>query len=151
MKLVYRTLTMVFIVTLIFSCNSNVNDEFRGDIVGTWYTSGKKSVIEFYEKDGVFIGKIVDLKRPFFNGEPKKDFRNPDMKKRDNLIIGTEVFTGLEYDGNKTWDDGEYYDYQKGEYNSCEVKINKDGFLEIEVDGLERPIILKNKLNYQVF
>lgn len=148
MKIVYRTIAVFFVVTFMFSCNSNVNDEFRGDIVGTWYSTGKRNVIEFYEKDSKFFGKIIDLKRPFSNGEPKKDFRNPDVKERNNLLIGTDIFIGLEYDGNKEWDAGVFYDYKTGKLEDCEIIINKNGFLEITVDNRENPIILKNKLNY---
>ncbi len=147
-----RKLTsLIFITTLTFiflSCG-NSNDGHQDKILGTWYTIGKRSTIEIYKEDGKYFGKIVDLKRPFDReGNKKKDFRNPDPAKQGNLLIGTKALIDLEYDGDKVWSDGKYYDHRKGQLYDCTVTMTKEGDLKVKVDGKERDMIWRANPEY---
>lgn len=136
----------IVIPVLVFfgGCN-NVSDEYEDDITGTWFTQGKRSAIRIYAEEGNYVGEIVELKRPLnSDGEPKRDFRNPDPAKKSNRLIGTKVLHDLEYDGDKTWNEGYYYDYKSGEKMPVVVTLNEEGHLQVEVEG-EEPMLWRSE------
>jgi len=142
--------TLLFLVAIItagffYGCNNNA-DGFEDEISGTWYTQGKRSTIKVFAEDGKYFGEIVDLKRPLNSeGEQKRDFRNPDPEKRNNLLTGTRVLTGLEYDGDKLWNNVYYYDHKSGEKQEVVVKLKKDGTLSLQVEGMEKPMTWRSE------
>lgn len=127
-------------------CNSAPDDGHQDDILGTWYTIGQRSTIKIYKQGDAYFGKITDLKRPLNrDGKKKRDFRNPDPDKKNNLLIGTDVLMELEYDGDKVWDDGRYYNHHRGEIKDCEVSMTKDGNLKINVEGSDKPMVWRSE------
>ncbi len=111
-------------------------------IVGKWYTEENKSLIEINKKGDKYYGRIVWLKNPNEdNGEPKLDKDNPDENLRTRPILGMEIMTGLEYDEDNEWEDGEIYDPESGNTYSCMVtlttpdKIDMRGYIGFSLFG----------------
>ncbi|MEL6556764.1 MAG: DUF2147 domain-containing protein [Bacteroidota bacterium] len=102
-------------------------------IVGSWKTiddnTGKpRSIVEIYEKDGDYYGKIVKLFRA-----PDED-QNPMCeeckgKLKGKPIIGMEIITGMEKDGD-VFNDGEILDPENGKTYDCKLWI-EDGNLKV--------------------
>lgn len=105
------------------------------DIVGKWKTiddeTGKeKSVVEIYEKNGKYYGKVLKL----FRG-PDED-QNPSCKECDEdddryqqKVIGMEIIRGLEKDGNE-YSDGGILDPANGQVYDCKLWI-EEGNLKV--------------------
>ncbi len=105
------------------------------DILGLWITEGKDALIEVYEENGVYSGKIVSLKYPNYwegekKGQPKLDDKNPDEGLRSRPLVGTRIIRGFQFKDGK-WVEGEIYDPDNGKTYSCEIKLGGDGALEV--------------------
>lgn len=102
-------------------------------IVGSWKTiddnNGKtRSVVEIYEKDGAYYGKIVKLFRDA--GEDQ----NPTCdeckgKLKGKPIIGMEIITDMKAKGDE-FNDGEILDPENGKSYDCKLWI-EDGKLKV--------------------
>lgn len=148
MRKIIDLLLGAFMATLLFSCGAP-DDGHQDDILGTWYTKGKIATIKIYKEEGEYYGKIIDLKRPTNRrGKKKRDIRNPDPRKENTPLMGTKLLLELEYDGDKVWDEGRYYNYRKGEIHECEVSIKEDGNLRINLEDKEDDLIWKNEPQY---
>lgn len=103
----------------------------QNSIVGQWKTiddkTGKaKSVIEIYEKDGIYQGKIIKLFR-----EPTED-QNPKCDKcsdvlKDKPILGMQNLNGLKKDSDTKWSGGEILDPNNGKTYSCKAELIEGG------------------------
>lgn len=102
----------------------------QNEIIGKWKTiddeSGKpRSVVEIYEKDGLFFGQIIKLFR-----EPGED---PDPictecegDQKDQKIIGMEIISGMKYDAKTSeFDKGEILDPENGNVYDCKLWFEK--------------------------
>lgn len=100
-------------------------------IVGRWKTiddeTGKpKSIVEITEKDGAIVGKIERLFRePTEDQNPKCDKCSGD--KKDQLIIGMQILSGLKKDGDNKWSGGDILDPKNGKTYSCKLEIIENG------------------------
>ena len=102
------------------------------DVLGKWYTEDNRATVEIYECEEGFCGKIVALKEPNNpDGTPKLDAENPDASQRTRPIVGTDILTGLEYEEDGEWDDGEIYDPESGKTYSCLMELEDDNTLEV--------------------
>ena len=101
-------------------------------VLGEWYTEEKKAKVEIYECETGYCGKIVWLKEPNNpDGTQKLDDENPDTSLRSRTIIGSNILTGLEYEGDGEWEDGEIYDPESGKTYSCLMELEDDDTLEV--------------------
>ncbi|MDR1346408.1 MAG: DUF2147 domain-containing protein [Bacteroidales bacterium] len=106
-------------------------------IIGKWKTiddeTGQvKSVVEIYQKDNKYYGKIVKLvNRPA--NEPKDPVCLPCKDYRKNQkIIGMEIITGLQYNSkDKTYTNGKILDPEKGEVYTCKLWLDSNGTLKV--------------------
>jgi uncharacterized protein (DUF2147 family) len=93
----------------------------QNQILGKWQTENKKAIVEIYEKEGIYYGKIVWLKTPNDSkGKPLKDIYNPNKKKRTNSIMGLVILNGFIY-SEKEWKGGTVYNPESGETYSCKM------------------------------
>jgi uncharacterized protein (DUF2147 family) len=103
----------------------------QNSIVGQWKTIDDethkpKSIIEIFEKDGVYNGKIVKLFRePTEDQNPKCDKCSGD--KKDQLILGMQNLNGLKKDSDTRWSGGEILDPKNGKTYSCKAELIEDG------------------------
>lgn len=118
---------MVFLIMfsmMIFAQNS---------IVGKWKTiddeTGKaKSIVEIYEKNGKFFGKIIELFR-----EPNED-QDPICTKcedyrKNQKIRGMVIITNL-IKKDDVYEDGEILDPKKGKIYRCKIWL-ENGLLKV--------------------
>jgi len=101
------------------------------DVTGKWITEEVKSVVEIYEKDGKYYGKIIWLKDP--NGDdglPKKDKENPDPSLRKREIVGMVFMSGFIFNG-KSWEGGTVYDPESGNTYSGNMKLRSADVLDL--------------------
>lgn len=121
------SLTFLFFVTLAFGQSS---------IVGKWKTiddeTGKpRSVVEIFEKEGKYYGKIVKLFRgPGEEQDPICEKCPGDRK--NQKIIGMEIITAMKYDaGDKEYEDGEILDPESGSVYDCKLWLSEAGHLKV--------------------
>lgn len=100
----------------IFSANAQ-------SIIGRWKTiddeTGKpKSVVEIYEKDGKYYGKVVEILNPARKNAKCDKCEGAD---KDKPILGLVILKGLSKDGNE-YTDGDILDPTKGKLYSCTIK-----------------------------
>lgn len=115
------------LVILLMSVISAQADQ---SVTGQWQTiddeTGEaKSIVEIYERDGRLFGKIVDLLlKP-------KDSLCKECKDELHMkpIIGMEIVTGLEKDGDK-YSGGKILDPENGKTYSCKLWL-EDGKLQV--------------------
>lgn len=108
---------------------------YSQSIVGKWKTiddeSGKpRSVVEIYEKEGKYFGKIVELYR-----EPGED---PDPiceecedHREGQKVIGMEIISDMKYNkGDDEYHKGEILDPENGNIYDCRLWV-EDGNLKV--------------------
>ncbi|WP_445361061.1 DUF2147 domain-containing protein [Microbulbifer sp. EKSA005] len=101
------------------------------DILGNWRTiddeTGEtKSIVNIYEKDGKYYGKVVDLlMKP---NDTVCDKCPGDLKGKP--IVGMDVISGLEKKGKK-YEDGEILDPVKGKIYDLKVWLEDDNTLKL--------------------
>lgn len=102
------------------------------DITGVWLTAGKEPAkIQIYKSGEKFYGKIIWLKNSTDNGKQKFDINNPDKVKRNNLIIGLIMLTGLKFDGDDEWRGGDIYDPESGKTYSSYLYLKDKNTLRV--------------------
>ncbi|MEP1032879.1 DUF2147 domain-containing protein [Ekhidna sp.] len=109
---------------------------FSQSIVGTWKTiddeTGKvRSVVEIYEKEGKYFGKILKLYRE--EGEdPDPICDKCDDYRKDKKIIGMEIISDMKYNKkDKEYHKGEIMDPENGNIYDCKLWIGEDGTLKV--------------------
>lgn len=119
------SLILIFITTTIFGQS----------IVGKWKTiddnTGKtRSIVEIYENDGLYYGKILKLFRePGEEQDPVCD-ECGDYRK-GKKIIGMEIISKMKYNkGDDEYRKGEIMDPENGNIYDCKMWI-EDGKLKV--------------------
>lgn len=94
-------------------------------IVGKWLNPSKEGIVEIYESNGKFFGKLY-----LVNDKSKKDTKNPDEKLRSRSLNGIVMLNNFVKKGS-SYEGGEIYDPKSGKTYSCKMKIKGDKELEI--------------------
>ncbi|PIB37317.1 hypothetical protein BFP72_00285 [Reichenbachiella sp. 5M10] len=107
----------------------------QASIVGRWKTiddeTGKpKSVVEIYEVEGKYFGKVLKL----FRGEgedpdPVCKECDPQDDRYQQRVIGMDIIRDLEQDGDE-FEDGTILDPANGKVYDCKLWI-EDGTLQV--------------------
>ncbi|MDB5023790.1 MAG: hypothetical protein JWP78_1545 [Mucilaginibacter sp.] len=91
-------------------------------IEGLWYNDIKSAKIRITkESNGKFYGKVVWLKEPLKNGQPKVDELNAEAKLRTRPRLGLPVLADLVNDGDNKYTEGTIYDPNNGKTYSCNI------------------------------
>jgi len=94
-------------------------------IVGKWRTADKDGIVQIYQQQGHFFGKLVA-------GDPKRvDAKNPAEKLRQRPLLGTVILQNTAFDGAGSWEDGTIYDPNNGKTYSCTLKLRNANTLEL--------------------
>ncbi|MFH2093558.1 MAG: DUF2147 domain-containing protein [Pseudomonadota bacterium] len=107
----------------------------ESSIVGKWKTiddktNQPKAIVQIYEQDGKYFGKVVDLfRKPSEEQNPICDKCSDSDPRKDKPIRGMVILTDMEKDGDE-YDDGDILDTKDGSIYSCEMKI-EDGKLQV--------------------
>ncbi len=119
----------IILTTLLITISFSINAQA---IFGTWNSrngdTGKiDSVIEVYEQNGKAFAKIIAIKNP--------DKKNAicdlcEGKNKNKLILGLNILTGLEEDGDE-WSGGKILDPRNGKVYKCYIKLEGANKLKI--------------------
>ncbi|PKP23090.1 MAG: DUF2147 domain-containing protein [Bacteroidetes bacterium HGW-Bacteroidetes-21] len=102
------------------------------DCTGKWITEEGKSVVEIYEQNGQYFGKIIWIKNPLNkDGKPLIDNKNPDLSQRGKEIKGLVFMKNFTFDGKNMWKDGNLYDPESGNTYSGYLKLKSQDILEL--------------------
>lgn len=93
-------------------------------IAGIWETASG-GYVQIYPTGDTYTGRIVGST----SSKPRYDRKNPDPDKQSRRLLGTIVLTGLQYDNEKTWHDGEIYDPDNGKNYSVKATLSADDTL----------------------
>ncbi len=128
----HPVLLTVISVVFLFVTLPNVRAQDADAIVGEWYTEENKAKVEIYSCESSYCGKIVWLKEPKNpDGTNKRDAKNLNEDLRSRTIVGTNILTALQYDGDDEWEDGEIYDPESGKTYSCHLELEDENTLEV--------------------
>ncbi len=118
----------VLLVTLLFLFASAGIAQKAESIVGIWWNDEKTSKIEVKEVNGTFIGTVIYINpEKYVNGEPEKDYNNPDPKLRSISRLGLQILSGLKFNAkDKEWQGGRIYDPDNGKTYDCFAWFDKD-------------------------
>ena len=130
--LIKSPLKIALFFTLLFTTGTPLFAQTQDPIErNLWYNTEKTSKIQIYKgSDGLFYGKIVWLKVPTIDGQPKLDPNNPDKSKRNTPLLGMVIIKGLKKDGDNEYVDGTIYDPKNGKTYSSKITF-KDGQLDV--------------------
>ena len=132
-----RVMLLIFICT---GLQSNLLAQ-AAPIEHLWYNEEKSAKIKIYKaENGLYFGKIVWLKIPNINGQPKVDAHNPDADKQNAPIMGLLILKDFKKTGENIYDDGTVYDPKNGKNYSCTLTQNGDtlnvhGYIGISLIG----------------
>lgn len=100
-------------------------------IIGKWetfddITNQKKAVVEIYEKNHIYFGKIIET----FVGPKNATCQNCKGNKKDKPIIGLIFFENIKKNEDK-FDGGTILDPESGEIYKCYLKLINDNTLKV--------------------
>ena len=97
-------------------------------ILGVWWNDTKTSKIEIKEENGKYIGTVIYINPDkYVNGEPEKDYNNPDKNLRDKSRLGLQILNSLKYNAkDEEWQDGRIYDPDNGKTYDCYAWFDED-------------------------
>jgi uncharacterized protein (DUF2147 family) len=133
----YRLVYVVFV----FLYFSSIPSSFSQSIVGRWKTiddnSGEeRSIVEVYERDGKFYGKIVKLfRKAGEDPDPICDECDSDDDRYKKKIVGMEIIRKMEKSGND-FEDGTILDPETGKVYRCKLWVEGQ---ELHVRGYWGP------------
>ena len=134
-----RSLRICIFTTLILLCAFAAGSRAQAPacIVGTWANDDATARIYIYPtRSGGFAGRVAWLKEPNYEGKPKLDQRNPDVRLRSRPIIGLVILKGFKEgkSGAKVFDDGSIYDPKNGKTYDCKITC-MDGGQKLSIRG----------------
>lgn len=104
-------------------------------ILGKWQTiddetNKTRSVVDIYEKDGEYYGKIVKIfSDPGENTDPV--CTKCEGAKNGKKVVGMEIITKMKYNkGEDEYDKGEILDPESGNVYDCKIWV-EDGKLKV--------------------
>ncbi|MTG98384.1 MULTISPECIES: DUF2147 domain-containing protein [Myroides] len=118
-------LTIVFLFVAVCTANAQ-------GIVGKWKTiddsTGKeKSIVEIYEKDGKYYGKVAKLLNP---SKPNPKCEKCEGDEKGAPIEGLVIIKGLQKKGEE-YTGGKITDPESGKQYKCTVKLNGKDKLDV--------------------
>jgi len=132
------TLFAILAITAAFFYSKPAFSQVKGDdILGVWLNEDKDAHIKVENRQGKYFGNIIWLKEPNEEdtGLPKLDDENPDPVLQKRPVMGLELLTGFEFDGDDEWEDGDIYDPKSGSTYSCYMVFTDDTKNTLKVRG----------------
>lgn len=128
----FNILVLPLLFSLFFMASALAQDT---SIVGKWKTiddetNEPKSIVEIFEKDGKYFGKIVQLLKEREDGRESRCYDCPEGDPRkDQPTLGMEILKDLEKTGDE-YGSGTILDPQKGKIYTCKLWV-EDGNLMV--------------------
>lgn len=115
------------------------SQERADELLGEWYTEGKKSKLLVEKKGDKYYGTIIWLLKPAYGpddseaGVIKHDRHNRDESLRDRPIIGITLLRDFIFNAKKgIWEDGKIYNPKNGKEYKCNIRLLSKGKREEE-------------------
>ena len=131
-----KTLCKISAATILFSLCFACYAFAQAPIEGKWKTiddetNEPKSIVNIFEKDGKYYGKIIELFiKEGDNPKPTCDKCDEDDPRKDQPTLGMEIIQGLQPNGDAfSW--GTILDPKKGKVYKCKLWI-EDGKLRVQ-------------------
>ena len=123
-----RVLKIVFSSLLFLIVNGMLYGQITPEstkIAGKWLSANGNYVVEIYpdREHAEFRGRIIQIRNAPNGGSTLTDVNNPDESLRKKPLIGMDILSGLEYDGDSRWSGGELYHPRTGKSFSCKFKM----------------------------
>jgi uncharacterized protein (DUF2147 family) len=99
-------------------------------VAGTWLSGDGDGLIEVRVSGNEISGMILGSRNKDPD-RPTTDIHNPDPALRDQLLIGLEIFSGFNYDGDGAWSGGFIYDPNSGKTYRCKLKLKDRNTLKL--------------------
>jgi uncharacterized protein (DUF2147 family) len=99
-------------------------------VAGTWLSGDGDGLIEVRVSGNEISGMILGSRNEDPD-RPTTDIHNPDPALRDQLLIGLEIFSGFNYDGDGAWSGGFIYDPNSGKTYRCKLKLKDRNTLKL--------------------
>lgn len=131
MKHYVKVGTLVLLITLATAAAAYA----QAAITGNWKTiddetNEPKSIVQIFEKDGKYYGKIVKLfRKPGEEPNPICDDCDADDDRKDQPVLGMEIIRDLVEDGEE-YADGTILDPKDGKIYDCKLWV-EDGKLKV--------------------
>jgi uncharacterized protein (DUF2147 family) len=112
------------------------------NIIGKWISANQDLIVEVYQKDKYYYGKIVWF--ACYTSKPMAsylDVHNPNPKLRTRTWLGMNSLVNLLQESNTKYTDGKIYDVNSGRTYGASVKFSKPnqiivrGYFGIELIG----------------
>lgn len=109
----------------------------QASIIGNWKTiddetNAPKSIVEIFEKEGKFYGKIVKLfLKEGDNQKPTCDKCADDDDRKDQPTLGMEIIRGLQENKDR-YSFGKILDPKKGKEYKCSIWLEDDATLKVQ-------------------
>lgn len=101
-------------------------------ILGDWYNQEKDAIINIYEEEGKYFGKITWMLNPLDeNGKAKTDPLNTDETLRSRSRMGMVIMYNFIYEDGNVWDDGNIYDPKSGNEYSGTMTLTSENSLDL--------------------
>lgn len=100
-------------------------------ILGKWQIEDERAIIEIFEKNEKYFGKIVWLQNESdIEDEQKKDIENPEIEKRNDALIDLIILNNFTLDGNR-FIGGTIYDPDSGGTFKCKFWLTDNSTLKV--------------------
>jgi uncharacterized protein (DUF2147 family) len=96
-------------------------------LAGIWMTEPKDGLVQIsVDGNGVLSGRIVGGAHPL-----RKDEKNPDASKRDQLLRGQVILNDMHADDGSHWSQGTIYDPDSGRTYSAKLELQDPEHLKV--------------------
>jgi uncharacterized protein (DUF2147 family) len=96
-------------------------------ICGVWFSEDRDAKLQIYQQGETFEAKIIWLKEPNRDGQPKVDANNPDPAVRSRPMLGLVILHDLrKSEAPKLYTSGRIYDPKNGKTYDCRVTFQGD-------------------------
>lgn len=120
-------LTTVILLMLIPMVMLKAEDKNKDkSVVGVWLSDSGNVKFKVYERDGKICGSIDWIKKVHLEGKTMLDEKNPNPALRHRNVVGLEVLSGFEYQGDNKYRNGTIYDPESGKTYKCLINLEGD-------------------------
>ena len=100
------------------------------DVFGTWLTGDGDGWVTI-TPDGAGLSGVIAGSPNDDPERSKVDDKNPDPELRSRALLGLELFSGFEFDGDDRWINGTIYDPNSGKTYRCIITIRDRDTLRV--------------------
>lgn len=116
--------------TFALALSASVTAQAAAPVTGRWVTQSKDGIVEIYECGATICGRLAKFLAPPPGGPGQKDVNNPNKSLRNRTLLGMNILTGFQSDGNE-WK-GHIYDPKSGKSYRSIVYKGKSGNLVVK-------------------